>query len=539
MAGGIVLCSVQQLVDRIIGLSPQPRDQLAARLPGTEKHPVQQRLRRLVIGEAQHLAQSLRGLNYVGIPATAKMVPERHLVGPVAMIEQLLLGPAHDGRHEQIGQTQIVQRLGGEADRRHQVFYREWRTQTQPVHTGNRNTSGMQAGDDQSGKLAPLAHQDHHVAWSGVAAGAFYQREALVHPALHLCGNAIGHSPLGFGNPAFRPLAFTAHIALLLVLIGLCRDRAPQGDKAGPVVTTMPVGRIGQTELSMSDCIYGRIHEIENRLRRAIGSAKAEIQQFARGRGLAQSIGTACSIRHDLREMMLGNLEVFGTGPLKPENRLLVIADDENGSQDILALPRPGEEIFRQGTDDGPLRLIGILCLVDQDMIEPPVELVADPVGDIGPGQQGCSPADLVVEIHQPFAGLRLVPGNCKAAADFQRRSQPVGKFHQLGAHLHGIEGCLQRLSRCGILRILLLQRLEAADIPALREEGLRQIGAERRASARFSRQPLLPGFCRSETGLGAPRQIRRYALPQRFASEGIVIAKGSEIFRTAIGIEA
>ena len=75
MRAGIGIRRIEQFVDRIIRLTPQPRDQLAASVHRTDQHPVEQLLRAVVIGAAQDFAQGVHGLHHpLGI-AFAQMLP--------------------------------------------------------------------------------------------------------------------------------------------------------------------------------------------------------------------------------------------------------------------------------------------------------------------------------------------------------------------------------------------------------------------------------------------------------------------------------
>ena len=64
---------------------------------------------------------------------------------------------------------------------------------------------------------------------------------------------------------------------------------------------------------------------------------------------------------------------------LKTEYRLLEIADREQGPMPLGVHAHTGKKLAGQRPDDIPLREIGILRLVDQDMVGALVELVADP----------------------------------------------------------------------------------------------------------------------------------------------------------------
>src|SRR5690606_1963141 len=100
--------------------------------------------------------------------------------------------------------------------------------------------------------------------------------------------------------------------------------------------------------------------------------------------------------------------EILRAGALEAEDRLLVVADDEDRADAAAMRALAAEEIVDQREDDVPLRAVGVLRLVDQYVIEAPVELVADPIGNALAGQQAGREADLVVEIDQPFALLRI-----------------------------------------------------------------------------------------------------------------------------------
>ena len=98
-------------------------------------------------------------------------------------VEQLVLAPAEQGRDEQAGEIEVVERLGGEAGGGEQVLHRQRRRQQQPVDAGDRHALGMEPGDQQGGELAAAADQDQDVlgperpaagsrAWNGVSSQA-------------------------------------------------------------------------------------------------------------------------------------------------------------------------------------------------------------------------------------------------------------------------------------------------------------------------------------------------------------------------------
>ena len=94
MLGGIGEGRADQLVDWVIRLAPQPRDELAASIPRAGQQPLQQRLWRFVIDLGEKRAQPIGGLHAQRRIAAANMVPQRHLLLAQAVFEQIVLRPA-------------------------------------------------------------------------------------------------------------------------------------------------------------------------------------------------------------------------------------------------------------------------------------------------------------------------------------------------------------------------------------------------------------------------------------------------------------
>ena len=94
-------------------------------------------------------------------------------------------------------------------------------------------------------------------------------------------------------------------------------------------------------------------------------------------------------------------------GALKAVDRLLGIADREQSAPD-LARAVPGEELVGQGADDPPLIGVGVLCLVDQDVVQPAIELVQDPGRDRRPAHQRRGVQNEIVVVES--AWRRLMP---------------------------------------------------------------------------------------------------------------------------------
>ena len=67
----------------------------------------------------------------------------------MGQLEQQFLAPAEQGRNQQVGEIEIVERLRGKGDRREQILYRQRLLQVQAVDAGDRHALLEQAGDDQ------------------------------------------------------------------------------------------------------------------------------------------------------------------------------------------------------------------------------------------------------------------------------------------------------------------------------------------------------------------------------------------------------
>ncbi len=85
------------------------------------------------------------------------------------------------------------------------------------------------------------------------------------------------------------------------------------------------------------------------------------------------------------------------------------------------------EEIIDQCIDNFPLRSVGILRFINQDMIEAAIELVANPVAGDLPAKQLRRAFDQIIEIEQPFARLGCIPPLPEGATEFKRWREELG----------------------------------------------------------------------------------------------------------------
>ena len=106
--------------------------------------------------------------------------------------------------------------------------------------------------------------------------------------------------------------------------------------------------------------------------------------------------------------------QVLGRGALEGVDRLLDVADDEEGP--ARAVPPHGlasarEVVARQAPQDSPLVRRGVLRLVHEDVGQPLVQLVQHPGGHgRGPGQ-GDGATHQVAEVQLPRQGLLVLVG--------------------------------------------------------------------------------------------------------------------------------
>ena len=110
--------------------------------------------------------------------------------------------------------------------------------------------------------------------------------------------------------------------------------------------------------------------------------------------------------------------ELARVGALEAEDRLLGIADSKDRAHTVdRALPR--EEFAGEATDHLPLVGVGVLSLVDQNVVEAAVELVEHPGCAVGVRQQPACGDDQIVIVEGGAPSL----GDGIARADIQ--SQP------------------------------------------------------------------------------------------------------------------
>ncbi len=154
-------------------------------LPRPDQHPVEQRLRRLVIGAGEQLAELFERIAHTG---SAKSGADAPTTAADSRPRRQPWSSRSCWLQPTSGETSRLARLrssSGCAAKRSAAI-RSFTASGAPSrsrsHPRHRHARRMQPRDDQPGQLAALAHQHHDVARPGIAARALFEREALVDP---------------------------------------------------------------------------------------------------------------------------------------------------------------------------------------------------------------------------------------------------------------------------------------------------------------------------------------------------------------------
>ena len=300
----------------------------------------------------------------------------------------------------------------------------------------------------------------------------------------------------------------TVDILIILTLARSGEDGRPQRDKAGALGTFMRRRFAIKPEGGKAQKRNRAIDEIEHHIGRAERLAEVEILP-ARLAPIDAAGADAVTRLHDARlNLLLGAGEVFRTGSLKPENRLFVIAHGEDGAQLIPARAFAAEEIIDQREHDVPLALIGILRLVDQDVVEMPIKLVADPVCRRRIAKQVGGLADQVGKIEQPFAGLARLPPERERPPDFERGGDDFGGGNQRAPDFDFLNRGGNRLLIVDEIKVSLARLLKGEARHAIRPE---QRAPKPRSGGNPVRPVQLQPFAHEAKALGRRRRAPRF----------------------------
>ncbi len=389
----------QQFVDRIGRLVSQPLEQPLASAFGTQglREEIE---RRDEVGACQPHRQPavrpgegrLARLFTQGPPQVTGAFPGQR--------KELVFVEADQRRLEQAGEVEVVLRQQDEARHRQQVLDRELFPEIEPVDARDLDLLALQLAHQRVDEGIAPSHQHHQVSLVQQLAGT---RAAL--PA----DEALGmHRDLSRESLVRRPRPLTRRADCGGVEVGfLGGDQRPELDPARRLLAAGIVcdrgstlrdtaRRVGVAEYPVNGVEHGR--------RRAEGYRQVD--------GL-ESLG---SIAAPLLEPLAHLGELAWVGALEAEDRLLGVA---HGEDRAIAVDRAGacEEFLGQAADHLPLVGVGVLCLVNQHVVDPAVELVEHPRGGVGVFQQSARGDNqvVIVESSLPSLGPVVTPRDVEA----------------------------------------------------------------------------------------------------------------------------
>ena len=512
-----------QFVDRIARRAAEPFHQAAATVERTRQDPFQKLCRSFKVRRPQQHQKPVAGnaKQWLLVGPSAKLLPQR--LSGVAVGERIkvVLAPSQQRRNQQRGKVEIVERLNRKANRCNQILDDQWLVEMQPIDPGNRNPGREQPRNDQRRKLGPAPDQDQYIPRGDRQAGRG-ERLAAVEDRLH----PVRDMACVAAHPVVRPALFVGIAAFVVGNLKL--ERRPELDLACAfgMKGTMRLGGFRESDLFVPEVLDHLVDEVEHRLRRAKAGAD---RQF--GKRSAAPFGK-------FSKMLPRFLELGRIGALEPEDRLLEVADHEQGSM-LGSGTFTGKIFLGDRPDDRPLRAIGVLRFVDQQMVGCPIELEPYPIAHAFGLKQRTGPANQVVEVRNPGGtlGLRVSlgkshPGAQARSLDRNQRRAPtkrdqfldsLGEFVAMVLRLgHQLDDALVDLSGC----------------PAFGEDDPLGEGFEAEtAFFRTERQPFL--CCRNlvfAAGL-SPEFIGVRKPPQELTIEAVVMAAGGDhVFDVAFG---
>ncbi len=142
-----------------------------------------------------------------------------------------------------------------------------------------------------------------------------------------------------------------------------------------------------------------------------------------------------------LFERALHFREHLGRRALEGEDGLLLVADCEDGSV-LGPRARAGKKLGAQRRKDAPLRMRGVLGFIEQQVIEPIVELVQHPRGARTRHQRQRT-RDLVIEIERAALGLHPREGPYDRSCDDEQSGAPFKRQRRPPALAQGEQAVL------------------------------------------------------------------------------------------------
>ena len=385
-------------------------------------------LRSVEIRPAKNLAQDCHGFPDARRFAVTQVFPQADILGAIAVLEQFFLRPADQRGYEHTCEGQVVKRLCRKPDGCHQILDGERISQSQSVHACDGYAPAVKTRYYERSQIAPFAHEYHDIPRPSpprctILASIFHQGKARIHPVSNLLRYTVGQFTIVTSQPAFVDLAFF-HAA-----IGV--DQVPEGHHAGTGLTFVLFCFSIETQSFAADRGNGAVDEIENIVCGAEALTEPVFAQIAWIRPSSQVGSRVSCFPHAFGETIPGVPEILRAGALETEDCLLEIADGENRAHSIPTRALAAEEIVGQSLYDLPLRPIGILRFIDEDMVETAIQLVADPVSHCRVRKQVGGTGNKIVEIDKPFARLGRLPLKSKCAASRELGHKKIGEVKQ------------------------------------------------------------------------------------------------------------
>ena len=315
----------EQFLDRIARLGAEPVEQLAAAVERAGQDRLEE------AGAASRNRPCARidcsPASRAGSGWLARRCGQSAPLRPKAAAIELVLGPAEQGRDEQAGEVEVVERLDGEAGGGEQILHGERRRQREPVDAGDRHVlacsratirqassprrrTRMRMSSGRSGRPRPSSQK-----------GASSQR--LICCASFVASSAPG--PLTQPSSPLRPRR------------RLLRMRQPERDRAA--ARRDGCSRAGWRGAGRPSASWPR-SAITRSTTARMGGEERKLRSIDRSR---KSCSGRASLPAAARTRRGPRSKLARIGALEAEDRLLVVADREDGARAVPTPPRPAK----------------------------------------------------------------------------------------------------------------------------------------------------------------------------------------------------
>ena len=372
--------SIEELIDRLRRLWPEPCQHRAAQsLPVGAEQFGEEFVRRKRFGAVEPAQKQCDGFGYARI--VFRLSPQRRpqRAGPrMREREQIVVVEAEQRAFEQDGKRQVVVGHQQEIDERDEVLHRELIGELHAVGAGDGHAEPLQLADHRRCEGIAAPHQDQNVAG---AHGAAFGGKLLI----------VGQPPFDRGGDPLAQRLDRARSRRLLapglerrgfgrLLLGFDLPQLYQPRLTSPEGVVLDARAF--LPCQSVRCRVASEHAIDG-LQDRLGRAEGKRERNLVPRETERRCLTLEGAAHLAEPRRVGALE--------REDRLLLVADGEQRAE-LLACPGAGEELGGKRLDDAPLRRVGVLRLVNQDVVDAAVDFVQHPGGGVGARQQRLGP---------------------------------------------------------------------------------------------------------------------------------------------------